>query len=71
MSRIHPIFHVVKLMLVPPDSIEGQQTSPLPPPKIVGEEERYEVKEVIDSQMRYRKLQYLVKWRGYGHKENL
>jgi hypothetical protein len=48
-------------MLVPPDPIEGQQANLPPPSKIVGEEKRYEVKEVIDSQMRYRRLQYLVR----------
>ena len=55
MSCIHPVFHVIKLMLVPPDPI-------------IGGEERYEVEEVINSHFWHRKLQYLVK--GYGHEEN-
>jgi hypothetical protein len=58
-------------MPVPPDLIEGQQTHPPPPPKIIGGEERYKVEEVIDSRMRGRKLQYLVRWKGYGREENL
>jgi hypothetical protein len=29
------------------------------------------VEEVIDSQIYRRKLQYLVRWKGYGHEENL
>jgi Chromo (CHRromatin Organisation MOdifier) domain len=68
MSRIHPVFHVVKLMPVPTDPIEGQRS---PPPEIVGGEERYEIEEVIDSRLRYRRLEYLVRWKGYRHKENL
>jgi hypothetical protein len=59
MTRLHPVFHVVKLMPAPP-----------PPPEIVGGEERYEVEEIIDSRMRGRRLQYLVRWKGYGRKEN-
>ena len=70
MARIHPVFHVVKLMPVPPDLIKGRHAKPPPPPKIIGGEERYEVDEVLDSRMKGRKLQYLVRWRGYGHKEN-
>jgi len=74
MSRLHPIFHIVKLMPAPPDPIKGQRTPPPPPPplpEIVGGEERYEVEEIIDTSMRGRRLEYLVQWKGYGHKENL
>jgi hypothetical protein len=70
MSRLHPVFHVVKLMPAPPDPIEGRRTRPPPPPEIVGGEERYEVEEIIDSRMRGRRLQYLVRWKGYGREEN-
>jgi hypothetical protein len=70
MSRLHPIFHIVKLMPAPPNLIEGQRTPPPPPPEIVGGEERYEVEEIIDSRMRGRRLQYLVRWKGYGREEN-
>jgi hypothetical protein len=54
-----------------PDPIEGRRTRPLPPPEIVGGEERYEIEEIIDSRMRGRRLQYLVRWKGYGCEENL
>jgi hypothetical protein len=57
-------------MPAPPDPIKGRRTHKPPPPEIVGGEERYEVKEIINSRMRGRKLQYLVRWKGYGLKEN-
>ena len=69
MLHIHPVFHIIKLMPVPPDPIRHH--TKLPPPEIIGGEERYEVKEVINSRFWHKKLQYLVKWKGYGHKENL
>jgi hypothetical protein len=40
------------------------------PPEIIGGKERYEVEEVVDSRLRYRKLEYLVRWKGYGQEEN-
>jgi hypothetical protein len=71
MLRLHPVFHIVKLMPTPADPIEGQRTQPAPPPpEIVGGEERYEVEEIIDSRMRGRRLQYLVRWKGYEREEN-
>jgi hypothetical protein len=68
---IHPVFHVVKLLPVPPDPTAGWQAKPPPPPEIVKGEERYEVEEVMNSQMHLGRLQYLVRWKGYRHKENL
>ena len=65
------MFHVVKLMPVPSGPIEGRLAKLPPPPEIVGGEERYEVDEVLDSRMKGRRLQYLVRWRGYGQEENL
>ena len=71
MLQVHPVFHIIKLIPVPPDLIEGRITKPPPPPDIVGGEERYKVEEVINSQFYYQRLQFLVKWKGYGDEENL
>jgi hypothetical protein len=51
MSRLHPIFPVVKLMTAPPDPIPGCQSYPPPDPVLVDGEEEYEVEAVINSRM--------------------
>jgi len=52
------------------DHIAGRRAKPPPPPEIVGGEERYEIEQVINSRLNRGRLQYLVRWRGYGHEEN-
>jgi len=70
MSRLHPVFNVVKLSLAPPDPIPGRWTSPPPLPEIVDGKEEWVVEEILDSQMVNRKLCYLVKWEGFGVEHN-
>ena len=72
MSRLHPVFNVVKLLAAPKDPIQGQHSAPPPEPVLVDEtgNEEYEVKEILDSWMYQRKLQFLVCWKGYGYKEH-
>ena len=43
-----------------------------PPPDLVDGEEEYEVEEILDSRKhgRGRKIQYLVKWKGYPSADN-
>jgi len=69
MSRIHPVFHVVKLMPVPNDPI-GRQVRPPPAPTVLGGEQHYEVESILDSRLRAGKLEFLVNWKGYGYEEN-
>jgi len=70
MSRLHPVFNVVKLSLAPPDPIPGRRTSLPPLPEIVDGEEEWVVEEILDSRMVNRKLRYLVKWEGFGVEHN-
>jgi Chromo (CHRromatin Organisation MOdifier) domain len=35
------------------------------PPVVIDEEEEYEVRQILDSRLRRKKLQYLVQWVGY------
>jgi hypothetical protein len=39
-------------------------------PEVIRQFEEHEVEEVLDSRYRYKKLQYLVKWKGFGNEEN-
>ena len=69
LSQLHPVFPVVKLTLAPHDSFNRRNQAP-PLPEIIDDEEHYEVEEIIDSRFHRNKLQYLVKWKGFGYEEN-
>jgi hypothetical protein len=70
MSRLHPVFNVVKLTPAPVDPIDGRRPHPPPLPEIVDGEEEWIVEEILDSKMMNRKLRYLVKWEGFGVEHN-
>jgi hypothetical protein len=61
---------VVKLSLAHPDPIPGRQPAPPPSSTLVNSEEEYEVEAILDSQMCYNRLEYLVKWKGYDERHN-
>lgn len=70
LRRLWPVFPVTKLTPAPPDPIPGRQRNPPPPPILVDGQEEYEVEKILDSRLRYRRLEYLVKWRGYDTGQN-
>ena len=70
MFWLHPVFNVVKLLRALEDPIPGQKACPPPPPELVDGEEHYIVERALDSQLMKGQLQLLVKWEGYGYKEN-
>lgn len=70
MSRLHPVFNVVKLTPVPEDPIANRRAKPPPPPVIVDDAEEWEVEEILDSRTHRRRLQYLIKWQGFGREHN-
>jgi hypothetical protein len=70
LDRLHPVFHVDKLYPWKGNYVNGE--IPTPPEPIYLEEEdepEYEVEEVLDSRIRWKRMEYLVKWKGYdaGH----
>ena len=70
MSRLHPVFNIIKLSPIPEDPIPGQHPLPPPLPEIIDGEEEWVMEEILDSKVINRKLRYLVKWEGYRIKHN-
>jgi len=70
MSRLHPVFNIVKLTPAPAHPIPGRHPKPLPPPKLVDGEEEYVVEEILDNKMFRGQLQFLIKWKGYGREHD-
>ncbi len=55
----HPTYHVSLLERVAEDPFPGQLIPP-PPPVMVDDKEEYIVEEVLDSRIRWKRLQYLI-----------
>ena len=70
MSRLHPVFNIVKLTPAPDDPIPGRRLQPPPLLEIVNRVEEWIVEEILDSRMINQKLWCLVKWEGFGVEHN-
>ena len=70
MSRLHPVFNIVKLTLAPEDPVPGWCLCPPPLPEIMNGEEEWIVEAILDSRVINQKLWYLVKWEGFGIEHN-
>ena len=70
MSRLHPIFNVVKLTPAPDDPILGHCPHPPPLLEIIDRAEEWIVEEILDSWMINQKLHYLIKWEGFRIEHN-
>jgi len=70
MKQLYLVFNVVKLTLAPDDPIPGRKLTDHPLPIIIDRELEWEVEEILDSHWHWRRFQYLVKWKGYGHEHN-
>ena len=68
---IHPVFHIDLLTPYRETPLHGANYQ-RPPPDLVEGSEEYEVEAVLDSRRfgRGRKLQYLIKWKGYPASDN-
>jgi RNase H-like domain found in reverse transcriptase/Reverse transcriptase (RNA-dependent DNA polymerase)/Integrase zinc binding domain/Chromo (CHRromatin Organisation MOdifier) domain/Integrase core domain/Retroviral aspartyl protease len=62
--KIHPVFHTSLLRPYRANTIPGRRQPPPPHVEIDGQIE-YVVKEILDSRIRYRKLEYYIDWDGY------
>jgi hypothetical protein len=63
--RIHDVFHVTLLSPFKQTEIHGPGY-PKPPPDIIEGEEEYEVETILSSRKKGRRMEYLVRWKGYG-----
>jgi hypothetical protein len=71
MSRLHPVFNVVKLLTpAPTNPIPGRHPKPPLPSELVEGEEEYEVEKILDSKMSSGRLRFLIKWQGYGREHD-
>ena len=67
--QIHNVFHVDRLTpYISPESFPGRPRLSRPPPDTANDTE-YEVSEILDSRRRRGKLEYLVRWKGYGDED--
>ena len=64
--RIHPVFHVSLLKAYK----AAPHRKPPPPPDIIGDEEEFEVEDILQHRQKGKKTSYLVKWTGYGQEYN-
>ena len=63
--KIHPVFHASKLTKYVEDEVAGRTRKP-PPPIRVGDEEEFEVEQIVDSAPDERgRIMYRVRWKGY------
>ena len=68
--KIHDVFHVDLLTPYRETEFHGPNYT-RPPPDLVGGEEQYAVEQVLDERNygRWKRKQYLVKWRGYPYSD--
>jgi hypothetical protein len=67
--KIHPTFHVSLLDPYKKSTIPDRTQSP-PPPVNIDDPTIYEVEQILDSRLFRRKLQYKVRWLGYGPEDD-
>ena len=64
--KVHLVFHVSLLKPCKGSNYPDKH----PPPEVIGDEEKYEVEEILDSCHQRGHVQYLVKWKGYPNCDN-
>ena len=64
--KIHPVFHVSLLRKYNENPEEFSERRQVPPPPVVIDDQReFEVERILDKRERRRRVEYLVKWKGY------
>ena len=70
--RIHPVFYAGLLVPYKEGHYPGRRKNHRPDPEIVGEDEEFEIEEILDIRYEHKskQYQYLIKWVGYPPEEN-
>ena len=69
-AKLHPVFHVSRLRKWTADEVAERPRSLRPEPELVDDELEYEVEEILNSRFVRGRVEYLVKFKGYGPEEN-
>ncbi|MBW0530302.1 hypothetical protein O181_070017 [Austropuccinia psidii MF-1] len=64
-KSIHPVFHISLLEPGKTSKIPNMNQEP-PPANIIGEEEEWEVSQILDAKLKRGKVWYLVEWKGFS-----
>lgn len=68
--KSHPVLHVSLLKKYVSPEKGGRTVQPRPHPELVNDFVSYEVEAIVDVRTRYRKKEYLVKWKEFKHHDN-
>ena len=75
--HIHPVFHISKLRIYHESErfhFNHPNKESRPPPELIDEEEEWEVEKILDRRERKvgrgKRIEYLIKWKGYPEWEN-
>lgn len=68
--RIHPVFHVSRLKEYRSTTDFPHRSTKPPPPEVKDGHDEYEVERIVDKRRRWNRVEYLVKWKGYGDHDN-
>ena len=69
-SRVHPVFHSSRIKRHSPSELYPERRGGRADPSIIGEEEVWEVQQILQKRRHRRRLQYLVHWRGFPTSES-
>lgn len=64
MQGLHPVFNISQLKPAPAQA--PNQDSTIKPGQVEAESEEYQVEKIINQRRRGKRMQYLVRWKGYS-----
>jgi hypothetical protein len=71
MRQIHDTFHVSLLDPVKSTTLPAHSQPPAPPALYVkDDQEFFEIEDILNSKRNGRRVEYLIKWKGYPESEN-